>query len=833
MKRSPRSFIILLSLSLLVMQLASAQDSPPEELPVIHLTAEGWSDPNVGSWNQATQTGTLEINVNQPIQIDANGVTLDGNGKAITGSGTGNGVLLDGRTGVIIKSLNVQEFLYGIYLVGSSNNILSGNTASSNSFGIVLDFSSNSNNVTENAASDNQYGIVLATGSENNTLAGNIASNNSFGIALWSSSNQIYNNNFIGNTTQVSDYSSGNVFSLPAPTGGNYWSNWTDPDANFDGFVDSAYVFTGGQDNLPWVLQDGWEIGGTPPGPEVVVDPVDPITGESPVNMTFDQVDTAGTTTLSISQQGQPPPSGLKLGNPPTYYEINTTAEFSGTVTLCFDYSGIQFGNESNLKLMHYEDGEWEDRTCSLDTENDIICATVAVLSSFAIFEPANMPPIVNIDQTSVTVDEGQTAENTGTVSDPDGDPVTLSASVGIAGNNGDGTWSWSFTTSDGPAESRTVTIYADDGNGGTGQASFDLTINNVPPTVESISVPLDPVNIDDQPVSASATFSDPAGTNDVTYTCTFNYGDVTGDQAGSVSDMTCTGPDHTYTMPGVYTVSVTVTDKDGDSDSATHAGFIVIYDPEDGFVTGGGWINSPEGAYIADSNLTGKANFGFVSKYKKGADTPTGNTEFNFRMADLNFRSTSYNWLVIAGANAKYKGTGSISNEGEYGFMLTATDGYINGGADKFRIKIWDKATEELVYDNKQGEDDDSYEAQEIDGGSIVIHKDGVASAPAKPKPGEFTLLQNYPNSFNPDTWIPYHLAQDVNVTIRIHSVSGELIKTLDLGHRPAGFYITKDKAAYWDGKNEAGEQVASGIYFYTIQAGEFAATKKMVIAQ
>ena len=746
MKRSPRCFIILLSLSLLVTQLASAQDSPPEELPVIYLTAEGWSDPNVGSWNQATQTGTLEINVNQPIQIDANGVTLDGNGKTITGSGTGNGVLLDGRTGVIIKNLNVQEFLYGIYLVGSSNNILSGNTASSNSFGIVLDFSSNNNNVTENAASDNQYGIVLATGSENNTLAGNIASNNSFGIALWSSSNQIYNNNFIGNITQikVSDYSSGNVFSLPAPTGGNYWNDWTDPDEDFDGFVDSAYVFTGGQDNLPWVLQDGWEIGGTPPGSGVVVDPVDPTTGESPVTMTFDQVDTAGTTTLNISQQGQPPPSGLKLGNPPTYYEINTTAVFSGTVTLCFDYSGIQFGNESKLKLMHYEDGKWEDRTCSLDTENDIICARVTSVSPFAIFEPAN-----------------------------------------------------------------------------------------VPPTVESISVPLDPVNINDQPVSASATFSDPAGTSDEPYTCTFNYGDGTGDQAGSVSNMTCTGPDHTYTTPGVYTVSVTVTDKNGGSGSATHAGFIVIYDPGDGFVTGGGWINSPEGAYIADPNLTGKANFGFVSKYKKGADTPTGNTEFNFRMADLNFRSTSYDWLVIAGANAKYKGTGSINNEGEYGFMLTATDGYINGGADKFRIKVWDKATEELVYDNKQGEDDDSCEAQEIDGGSIVIHKDGVASAPAKPKPGEFTLLQNYPNSFNPDTWIPYHLAQDVNVTIRIYSVSGELIKTLDLGHRPAGFYITKDKAAYWDGKNEAGEQVASGIYFYTIQAGEFAATKKMVIAQ
>ena len=82
------------------------------------------------------------------------------------------------------------------------------------------------------------------------------------------------------------------------------------------------------------------------------------------------------------------------------------------------------------------------------------------------------------------------------------------------------------------------------------------------------------------------------------------------------------------------------------------------MFDPEGGFVTGGGWINSPEGAYTADPTLTGKANFGFVSKYKKGATTPTGETEFQFRVADLNFHSDIYQWLVVAGARAQYKGT-------------------------------------------------------------------------------------------------------------------------------------------------------------------------------
>ncbi len=99
--------------------------------------------------------------------------------------------------------------------------------------------------------------------------------------------------------------------------------------------------------------------------------------------------------------------------------------------------------------------------------------------------------------------------------------------------------------------------------------------------------------------------------------------------------------------------------------------------------------------------------------------------------------------------------------------------------------------------------------------------------------RPAESILHQNFPNSFNPDTWIPYQLAEDVTVTIRIYDVSGHLVRTLELGHKPAGFYTTKEKAAYWNGKNEVGEQVASGVYFYTFTAGDFVATKKMIAAK
>jgi hypothetical protein len=96
---------------------------------------------------------------------------------------------------------------------------------------------------------------------------------------------------------------------------------------------------------------------------------------------------------------------------------------------------------------------------------------------------------------------------------------------------------------------------------------------------------------------------------------------------------------------------------------------------------------------------------------------------------------------------------------------------------------------------------------------------------------PKETGLLPNYPNPFNPETWIPYQLAKPADVAVHIHSVKGNLIRTLALGHQPIGIYQRKSRAAYWDGKNELGEPVASGVYFYTLIAGEFMATRKMLI--
>jgi FtsP/CotA-like multicopper oxidase with cupredoxin domain len=181
----------------------------------------------------------------------------------------------------------------------------------------------------------------------------------------------------------------------------------------------------------------------------------------------------------------------------------------------------------------------------------------------------------------------------------------------------------------------------------------------------------------------------------------------------------------HTFNQAGVYTVTATVS-RNGFSDSDSV--MIVVYDPNAGFVTGGGTITSAAGAYVANASLTGIASFGFVSKYKKGANVPDGETEFSFHVASFNFHSTAYEWLVVAGAKAQYKGTGTVNGVGNYGFLLSAVDGQVNGGGgvDKFRIKIWDiNNGDAVVYDNNLGasEDIDNANPQVLRSGSVVIH--------------------------------------------------------------------------------------------------------------
>ena len=115
--------------------------------------------------------------------------------------------------------------------------------------------------------------------------------------------------------------------------------------------------------------------------------------------------------------------------------------------------------------------------------------------------------------------------------------------------------------------------------------------------------------------------------------------------------------------------------------------------------------------------------------------------------------------------------------------------------------------------------------------GGTAVVPAGGGAPSLSSVVSVENTLLANYPNPFNPETWIPYQLSASADVLVSIYAVDGRLVRRLDLGHQSAGVYRSRSRAAYWDGRNEFGERVASGLYFYTLTAGDFTATRKMLI--
>jgi PKD repeat protein len=268
-----------------------------------------------------------------------------------------------------------------------------------------------------------------------------------------------------------------------------------------------------------------------------------------------------------------------------------------------------------------------------------------------------------------------------------------------------------------------TLTLTAGIAGGPTKSATAQLTVGNVKPSLTITAPAAGSLYAIPATVSLQSSFTDP-GTND-TQTCSVNWDDGSALEVFAAAGNACNRT-HTFSAAGVYTIAVTVTDDDGGTDSAST--FAVVYDGSAGFVTGGGSIDSPEGAYPADRTLAGRATFGFVSKYAKGATTPTGETEFQFQAAAFNFHSTAYDWLVVAGAKAQFKGSGTVNGVAGYAFLLTATDGQVNGGGgvDRLRLKVWSAATGAVVYDNVlgAGDDLDTASPQALSSGSIVIHK-------------------------------------------------------------------------------------------------------------
>ncbi len=178
---------------------------------------------------------------------------------------------------------------------------------------------------------------------------------------------------------------------------------------------------------------------------------------------------------------------------------------------------------------------------------------------------------------------------------------------------------------------------------------------------------------------------------------------------------------------------------------------------------------------------------------------------------------------IIVAQAIGTQNSDADVNNDGTVSILdLVAVANEVTEEVNAAPIYATQNQIETILSDISQADD-----------GSIAfrtaIHV--LQNLLRKIQPETTALLPNYPNPFNPETWIPYQLAKSTDVTLTIYSADAKVIRTLDLGVKPAGIYHDRNRAAYWDGKNNVGEPVASGVYLYTLIAGEFSATRRMLI--
>ena len=282
------------------------------------------------------------------------------------------------------------------------------------------------------------------------------------------------------------------------------------------------------------------------------------------------------------------------------------------------------------------------------------------------------------------------------------------------------------------PADANAIRVTVTDDDGGSATGSAEVMVQNVAPAAR-INGPVAGFYASvGKPVSFAGAFVDPSTADAHEARWTFSTSPAGGgrvvEAAGTIDPAArSVSLVHAFAEPGVYAVRLDVADDDRGAGTADAVGglpaYVAIYDQNGGWVTGSGWVTSPAGAYAADPSLTGGATFGINARYRKQDVTPTGPFSFQLAVANLNFASDSYQWLVVDGARAQFKGTGKINGAGSYGFMAVVIDGRLDGGGDKIRVRIWDGASGAIVYDNQMGAPEAGDAATAIGGGGIVIH--------------------------------------------------------------------------------------------------------------
>ena len=253
----------------------------------------------------------------------------------------------------------------------------------------------------------------------------------------------------------------------------------------------------------------------------------------------------------------------------------------------------------------------------------------------------------------------------------------------------------------------------------------------------------------------------------------------------------------------------------------------IRLWDPSTGAhkatltLSSGDLVFSPNGQILAGLG-SGQEN---ISLYRLLTVDVTGNGKVNVN--DLVEVARNYGKTVGAGANRK----ADVNNDGKVDVddilaVIEAVDAAGAPALTQANIK-----TGSLQAADVQRWIRDAKAANADPAGIAALERLLAALTRVEAPPKKTVLLANYPNPFNPETWIPYQLSEAAEVTVTIHASDGKLVRTLELGQVPAGTYQNRSRAAYWDGRNAQGESVASGVYFYTLTAGDFKATRKMVI--
>lgn len=298
---------------------------------------------------------------------------------------------------------------------------------------------------------------------------------------------------------------------------------------------------------------------------------------------------------------------------------------------------------------------------------------------------------------------EGSAVTATVSVTDVDSTSFTYAWTVTKNGSpfaNGTGS-SITFTPNDNGAYG--VSVTATDANGGYGSDSETVVVSNVAPVVTSVSGPTSHLSAGSA-ATISVTYTD-AGSAD-THSAAITWDDGTTSTVACAAGV-CTAS-HPYAAAGVYSVSIIVSDDDAGA-AAGSFNSIVVVDVNAGSVTGGGWITT--GA--------GRATFTASAQYDKNGTAPKGSTLFKVDGYEL--KSTSYDWLVVSGANAQYRGTATINGNAGYAFLVTVAD----GSPDRFRLRVWELATGTTVFDTTPGAPDDLDTAtpQPIGGGNITVH--------------------------------------------------------------------------------------------------------------